>query len=257
MTDLLQPDMNNINAWCKRNRLQLSLKKSKVLLIASQNKLGSVDYNIKIKLDNTSLHFVDNYKYLGITIDKHMDLTCLLSNVKKTVSTHLFKLRKLRKYVSQECAVTIYKQTILPLLDYSGFLLNSCNVSDRNDLQILQNDALRTGFNIKRRDRMSIRNMHREASLLSLDQRRKFQLLALMFIHKTNHNVRRPFNRATRGADRFQFYLERYNNVKYKNSPYYKGSLLWDALPLTTIDCDTLYEFKKHLKKMYVIYLDV
>ena len=48
-----------------------------------------------------------------------------------------------------------------------------------------------------------------------------------------------------------------YNNVKYKNSPYYKGSQLWDALPLTTINCDTLYEFKKHLKKRYVIYLDV
>ena len=256
MSDTLQPDINNINDWCKRNRLQLSYKKSKVLLIASRNKLNSVDYTTNITLDNTPLHFVDSYKYLGITIDKHMDLTCLLSAVKKTVSTHLFKLHKLRKYVSEECAITIYKQTILPLLDYSGFLLNSCNVSDRNDLQILQIDALRTCFNIKRRDRMSVRNMHRDANLLSLDQRRKIQLLTLMFIHKTNHNVQRPFNRATRGADRFKFYLERYNNMKYRNSPYYKGSDMWDTLPLTTVTSDTLFEFKQHLKKRYVTYHD-
>ena len=257
MKDMLQPDLDGINAWCKRNRLQLSHKKSKVLLIASRQKLNSVEYNKQVHLDNIPLHFVDSYKYLGITIDKHMDLTPLLSSVKKTVSMHLFKLRKLRKYVSQECAVIIYKQTILPLLDYSGFLLNSCNVSDRNDLQILQNDALRASLNVKRRDRISIRNLHRNVNLLSLDQRRKFQLLSLMFIHKKNHNVQRPFNRATRGPDRYSFHLERYNNVKYKNSPYYKGSELWDTLPLNTINYDTLFDFKKHLKKRYVIYLDM
>ena len=105
--------------------IDCSHKKSTVLLISSRHKLNSVDYNSKVTLDNTPLYFVDSYKYLGISLDKYMDLTSLVSTVKKTVSTHLFKLRKLRKYVSQECAVTIYKQTILPLLDYSGFLLNS------------------------------------------------------------------------------------------------------------------------------------
>ena len=249
MSDLIQSDLNNINAWCTRNRLQLSHKKSKVLLIGSSNKLGHVDYNIRIKLDNIPLEFVDNYKYLGITIDKNMDLTCLLSTVKKSVSNHLFKLRKLRKFITQDCAIIIYKQTILPLLDYSGFLINSCNISDRNELQVLQNDALRTCFNVRRRDRMSIKLMHKNANLLSLDQRRKMQLLSLMFIHKTNHAVQRRFDRATRAADRYTFYLERYKNVKYKNSPYYKSSELWDSLPLMTINCDNVFEFRQHLKK--------
>ena len=82
---------------------------------------------------------------------------------------------------------------------------------------------------------MSVRNMHRDANLLSLDKRRKIQLLTLMFIHKMNHSVQRPFNRATCVADRFKFYLERYDNVKYRNSPYYKGSDMWDTLSLTTV----------------------
>ena len=219
--------------------------------------MNSVDYGSKIELDNTPLNFVNCYKYLGITIDKNMDLTGHFSIVKKTVTNHLFRLRKIRKFINQDCAVLIYKQTILPLLDYSGFLLNSCNVSDRHDLQILQNDALRTCYNVNRRDRLSIRKMHHDANLLSLDHRRKMQLLSLMFIHKMNNNVQRPILRATRGADRYRFNLERYNNVKYKNSPYYKGSELWDTLPLTTVDCDSVFEFKQLLKKRYVIYLDV
>ena len=71
-----------------------------------------------------------------------MNLSALLSGVKKNVTNHLCKIRKLRKYITQECAVLIYKQTILPLLDYGGFLLNSCNQSDCSDLQIIQNDVL-------------------------------------------------------------------------------------------------------------------
>ena len=97
--------------------------------------------------------------------------------------------------------------------------------------------------------------MHNDANLLSIDQRIKIQLLSLMFIHKKNHNVQHPINRLKRGAGRYTFYLERYNNVKYKNSPYYKGSELWDALRVTTIECDTLLE--QHLKNRYVIFLDV
>ena len=89
------------------------------------------------------------------------------------------------------------------------------------------------------------------AKLASLDQRRIIQLLSLMFNHKARHNARRPVARQTRNAERYTFYKECYNNVKYKNSPYYKGSETWDTLPRATIDCDNIYVFKKLVKKMY------
>ena len=43
--------------------------------------------------------------------------------------------------------------------------------------------------------------------------------------------------------------------VKYKNSPYYKGSELWDSLALATINCDNLFEFKQCLRKRFINYL--
>ena len=80
--------------------------------------------------------------------------------------------------------MAIYKQTILPVFDYVGFVLISCNKADRHDLQIMQNDALRTCFNVKRRDKFSVAKMHKKAKLLSLEQRRTLQLLQLMYLHK-------------------------------------------------------------------------
>ena len=211
MFENIQYDLNNVQSWCERNKLKLSVLKSKVLLIGSLSKLNSVDYNRKLHLDGSPLSFVDSYKYLGITLDKHMTLSNLISGVKKNVFGHLFKRRKLRRYITSDCAITIYKQTILPLLDYAGFFLYSCNISDRRDLQTLQNDALRTCYSIRLKDRMSIKNLHKNASL---EQRRKIQLLILMYKHKSVYDIQRVYRRATRGARKYKFQVERYNGAK-------------------------------------------
>ena len=113
-----------------------------------------------------------------------MNLTSLIADVKKQINAQLFKLRKLRKRITTSCAFSIHKQTVLPLFDYVGFLLYLTNASDRYDLQVLQNDALRTCYNVRLRDKMSIKKLYAEAKLLSLDQRRVIQLLSLMYNHK-------------------------------------------------------------------------
>ena len=89
-----------------------------------------------------------------------MTLTSLLADNTKSVLSKLFTLRKLRHYITGKCALAFYKQTILPVFDYVGFMLVACNQSDRHDVQVIQNDALRTCYNVRRRDRLSIMNMH-------------------------------------------------------------------------------------------------
>ena len=254
MCQKIQPDLDNIYSWCVSNRLQLNINKSKVLVLGSKSKLNKIDYNHTVNLGAIPLKFTDKYRYLGVSLDAEMNLTGLLSDTKKRVLNKLFNLRKLRHYITDKSALAIYKQTILPILDYAGFMFISCTKSDRNDLQILQNDALRTCYNVRRRDKLSISNMHTRANLLSLEQRRTFQLLSLMYIHKNNPVNLRPIVRNTRAADRDQFYIERFTNCKYKNSPFYKGAEMWSLLPRDIIESDTLYQFKQSMKKKYCKY---
>ena len=83
---------------------------------------------------------------------------CKLSS-KKHVTGQLFELRKSRKMITNFCEVSIYRQTILPIFDYAGFLLHSINVLDRYDLQVIQNDTLRTCYDVRIRDKMSIKRI--------------------------------------------------------------------------------------------------
>ena len=66
----------------------------------------------------------------------------------------------------------------------------------------------------------------------------------------------RILNRNTRAARREHFYVEGYNNIKYKNSPFYKGAELWDLLPLYITESETVFQFKQKLKPRYKIYCD-
>ena len=73
-------------------------------------------------------------------------------------------------------------------------------------------------------------------------------------MHKNNPVNLRPVNRHTRAANRDQFYVERFSNCKYKNSPFYKGAELWKLLPPDINNSDTLYQFKQSLKTRYTKY---
>ena len=66
---------------------------------------------------------MNSHSYLGILLDSSMSLTPLLNSVKKRVTNKVFiyMLREIRKYLNFDATICVYKQTILPLIDYSGF----------------------------------------------------------------------------------------------------------------------------------------
>ena len=68
MIQKIQPEVTNVQRWCLKNRLKISISKSKVLLFGSRNKSSKVDYSSNIILGNQSLSFVKNYRYKSTNI---------------------------------------------------------------------------------------------------------------------------------------------------------------------------------------------
>ena len=55
MSQILQPELDKMHAWCTHNRLKLNVKKSKTLIIGSRSKLGRVDYYCTLNLSGKYL----------------------------------------------------------------------------------------------------------------------------------------------------------------------------------------------------------
>ena len=96
------------------------------------------------------------------------------------------------------CAVGTLKQAILPFIDYASFMLNSCNLGCKKDLQILQNNALRIYVRYKMVDHVTIDRLHAEANLQRLEQRRIFQLLQLLY----DCSIKNDYLKSTRNRTR-------------------------------------------------------
>ena len=72
-----------------------------------------------------------------------------------------------------------------------------------------------------------------------------------MYIYRKFCNVERNFARNTRQGRRFR--VDNYQSTKHKNSPYFKGAILWDLLPDEMINLPSLSEFKRDIKNRFLL----
>ena len=95
-------------------------------------------------------------------------------------------------------------------------------------------DVLRFAKNVRIKDMISRIELHREAKLMSLCQRREKQLLILMYKLSKKGILLKITNRATRQQEKYVFRTETKIGKKYEESPYYQGTKLWDKLTKET-----------------------
>ena len=179
------------------------------------------------------------------------------NHVKKNVYVKIFSLLKLRKCLTEHAAIMLYKHIILPFLEYSGFMLTACTVDECRELQKCQNDALRICTKVKLNDRVRIEYLHEKCKIVSLEQRRRQQLLMLMYKKSKDYTMHKVFPRNTRRSNRIVFKTDTYEGTLYKRSPYFVGSKLWDKLPMDVIEAPNIFVFKKMLRRMNVTYVDL
>ena len=73
-----------------------------------------------------------------------LNLTQYVNTTMSKMGNRVFKLGRLRITVPEYMANTVYKQTMLPVVDYGCFLAESAHRDPTQKCQLLQNQALRT-----------------------------------------------------------------------------------------------------------------
>ena len=177
----LQSDLDRFVHWTEENCLRLNARKSQAMIVCNRNRLSKLCDTRPFKINEMCMKYVKQYNYLGVIIDAEMSLLPLSKNIEKRVIDKVYMLRKVRRHLTYHAALQIYKQLILPIFDYAGFLLIACTRNKKHDLQVIQNDVLRFCENSQREDRISLDVMHNKVKLISLEQRRCKQVLSLMF----------------------------------------------------------------------------
>ena len=172
----------------------------------------------------------------------------------RRVEHKIFMLGKLRYFIDRRAALCVYKQVILPYVDYAGFILIACRKGCKKDLQTLQNNALRICLRYRMVDHVTIERLHEEANLQSLEQRRKFQLLKLLYDYSKDVRYLKVTRDRTRAEAKIVFDIPDRCTTRFLNSPFYRGTQIWNALPENVQRAANIDIFSKYIKPMYRTY---
>ena len=138
--------------------------------------------NLVITCKGQSLGLVTTYKYLGTDITHDLNMDEYVNSVYKKAGYKVHMFSKIRKNITKMAAIQIYKQTILPYLDYASFLMDSAHQYSLALLDKIQKRSLRL---IEYEKDYSKREDHKvlmeRYGIQNIRQRRKQQLLPFMY----------------------------------------------------------------------------
>ena len=225
----LQEDIDALSTWCGINDIKANTDKTKVMVFGSDNCLKKLP-TFGINVDGTPLSQVSSYKYLGITLDEHLNYNLHSNKVIGSVSSKLKQFRRMRVFLNTKAAMMVYKSMLLPILEYGDIFLSAASAANRKRLQTLQNKGLRCALG--KGLETSTDELHKEASILKLKYRREQHLLNYMYGQAQNQNLHKPKSSIkTRSQSKKLLKVKRPVTEKFKKSLAYLGPKKWNSLP--------------------------
>ena len=235
--------------WSKCNYVNINIQKTKFCIYGYKSRVRAIQ-DLSLSARGQKISRCHQYNYLGVLLDECMTLSPNFNNIYKKYSHKTYQFGKIRRYMSVPTRILVYKQTILPLVEYVSFMLCLNSTRDIEKLQRLQNRCLRLCLDVNNPVDMSTIRLHEISRINMLNSRRDVQLLNVMFSLKLDNKYKKESVRVTRNAERYVFDTDIVHKDIYANSPYYKGVVLWNGLDLDIQDKVDKTGFKNCVKRL-------
>ena len=139
INDILNDELVKINNWLKVNKLSLNVAKTKAMLFHMPQKRI---LNLRLKIAGSNIEFIDNFNFLGITINKHLNWTKYMDILSAKIAKTVGILNTLKHVLPINILKMIYNSLILCHLNY-GILLWGAQHNANDKLHKLQKKAIR------------------------------------------------------------------------------------------------------------------
>ena len=115
--------IEDIRHWMVSDRLLLNDDKTEFLLIGTRQQLNKVE-SLPLRVGTMDIEPVSCVRNLGVWFDSTLSLGTHVNKVSKSGFYYLHNLRKIRKYSSQDCLLTLIHAFLTTRLDYCNSLMS-------------------------------------------------------------------------------------------------------------------------------------
>ena len=193
------------------------------------------------------VHFTDNYKYLGVTLDKGLNFQLHVKNVYNLAAHKIYLLGIIRPYLTIESALFVYKTKVLPYIDYGDILYHKTHKQAINKIQRLQNRAL--GICLKSPARTPSDQVHSTTGVPYLEFRRKAHLRNFMYSRKDDPKYLDTGRTNTHARDAALVKVIPPKSTVFERSVLYKAAIEWNNLDVGSRSIVNKAMFKAHQKR--------
>ena len=228
-TNLLQQDLNSLSKWCKKNRVTINCKKTKYCVFGTKSTIKRANnVDTIISLNNNVLDRVCSYKYLGFILDDRLGFNKHVTELCKLLSHKLFLLAKIRKYLTKEASIMIFKAMIVSLIEYGDILYEGTNTKNLDAVARLFYRGLRIcTYN---NGELTKQELCIECHISPLEIRREVHLLLFMHKQQDKKELLKDKKVNTRLHQGNVFNTYKPNNEKAKQNSLYRGAMAWNSL---------------------------
>lgn len=251
----LEHCLKNIRDWMNVNRLKMNDSKTEFVVFGSQQQLAKMQ-TTTLNVNNTLIESAASVKYLGVYLDQNMNLKQQITVKCKTASWNLYRIKNIRKYLTQEACTVLVLGLVVVHLDYANSLFFGLPEKEIQRLQRVQNLAAKVILGRKKRDSAtkSLKDLH----WLPVHLRIEYKILVTVFkcVHYQAPGYlidmiqTRQATRATRSAeDRTLLAIPKTRKKTHADRGFrVAGPKLWNQLPQWLRNQDSFDDFKRKLK---------
>ena len=248
----MQESLTKFYDWCIKNKISMNIKKTKCMLLTpSSRKFNHIIPDLKI--NNTKLDSVDQYKYLGITLDKKLNFKKYITQIKRNAIHKCFLLQRAKQYMNVKTAIKLYKTHVLPIFDYGDIIYHNTDQKLLEDIQRIQNKCLKICY--EKSKRYNAESLHNELKIPMLKIRREKHIRNYSFKLTKNVSNLRIKARELRSNQAPLLKTIRATNQSWMHSVGNKCSSCWNQLNTVIRNIKDEKLFKKQTNRDLAMFI--
>ena len=247
--------INNLSKWLNNNRLIPNINKTKLMLITPKKIKVLPD----IMFDGVKLEWVDQIKYLGITLDNrlsfgpHVDIICNKLSIYRGI------IYSMKPIMPSYLLIKLYHSLVYPIIIQDIIIWGGINETKRSRISVLMNKILRLIMGVKYDENhiplTRTDTMYKYFNVLKLND--VYNYFLLKFIHFILYDRFDYFIRYFSDLLPSQNYFTRNNRINLpvtrteveKNCTIFKCCQLWRQIPEFLLEPQSKNRLKNNYKK--------
>ena len=141
LEELGNSELSSLKNWMDANKLTVNPTKSKFIVMNS--KIRAPQIQCSLFYNNTCIRNDKSLKYLGIELDQELNFLPHLTKLENKLSQNVGIIMKLKHFLLTPALLMLYYSIVYPYILYGIIIWGSTYTSHLNNLQLIQNKAVR------------------------------------------------------------------------------------------------------------------